>query len=163
MKRSKMMMSILVLLLALFCTFAGGAQAAKEETAQFLGTETVNAECYALKRWTVWQHWYYVPASLPENVRAAENQEEVKLVAGKNDVTPEIMAADLISGDDFLSDAVKFHRDEEGKVKIYVDNACLNQPGEAVFRIRLKAKDFYYETEYTLRVFDCFRITQQGI
>ena len=150
----------------------GGSSVVKEITiggarkrtsfGKLTGKETVNADL----RTGDWQHpWtfldkiIYAPSTMPEGLRADDSLSTIRLYPkGKNDnkQTPDAGTLEFISGDESLRHALAFRlpAEDENDHNIYL-TADLNsrtKPGEAVFRLRLKAGNLYYEREFTFRV-----------
>lgn len=116
----------------------------------FTGEETVNA---SIPLSGLLDPWLYVPSTLPANVWLQDFTSDVTLIpADKPEAqakAPDSGEITFLSGDESLKDALLY---DPEKQQLFVDNRKLTQPGEAVFRVRLKAGSLYYESEETLRV-----------
>ena len=99
----------------------------------------------------IFDTWYYVPDTVPEEITVQDWSREMTLkISGKENPTEPATVTELtfLSGDEFLRDAVI----AEGSV-LRVDNSKLGAPGRAKFHVRLESEHLSAEKDCTLRVF----------
>lgn len=135
------------LLLALVLLCATGAvenpaSAAKKITATYLDEH--------------FSAWYYVPETVPENLRTNLNmsfivrlQEEGK--GSTDDITK--ASVKFVSGDDFLKDALSCEMMERQGLVLHIHPETFTQPGQAVFHFSLKSSKYSLEEDRTLTVY----------
>lgn len=123
---------------------------------EFTGTETVRGRCNDLE--AVQPIWLYLPSSLPDKVESSQFGAHIYLDTPEGErLVPDTYSVEFLSGNESFRDALVFqeqHTDEIHHLQLLADNRQLEETGEAVFRIRLKAGEVYGETDYTLRVLD---------
>ena len=99
----------------------------------------------------IFDTWYYVPDTVPEDITVQDWSQEMTLkLSGRENPSEPAVVTELtfISGDEFLRDAVI----AEGSV-LRVDNSKLVAPGRAIFHVRLESEHLSVDKDCTLRVF----------
>ncbi len=99
----------------------------------------------------IFDTWYYVPDTVPEDITVQEWSREMTLkISGLGNPSESATVTELtfLSGDEFLRDAVI----AEGTV-LRVDNSKLVSPGRAEFHVRLESEHFSVDENRTLLVY----------
>lgn len=152
-------MVMLLILTGLICLC--GIPGAKAERVRsygsFTGSETVNAKCSNLDEHSDFMNsWLYVPTTIPDGYRTTlVTYPYLYPISGSyKSVVPTSYSAEFISGNEHFRNAILFDDYSSGspQLMMLVDNDCLTEPGQAVFRIRMAGENLYYETDYTLTV-----------
>lgn len=94
---------------------------------------------------------YYVPDSLPKEMQINEWVDYVYL----NSEDVKFAYANLLSGDEFLKDALFFKYDNaSGHMCVRIDDTELVSPGHAIFEIYCESDHYQTISEFELYVFD---------
>ena len=161
MKKHIVIMTLAVITAILvICSGASGEEPEKTFSfGEFTGNETINAEPWDSghnKPFMFFSKLFYLNGTLPEGLLAYDERMYISLVpAGQSDgaVIPDAGEIAFLSGDESLREAVCFDMDASGDVVMSTDlDARRTEPGEARFRVRLKAGGLYYENEYVFRL-----------
>ena len=109
--------------------------------------------------------WLYVPSTVPDTVELREWSEWASFDGDKTGTEfGRTCSIEFVSGDEALKDALKYKtytsdfwdagtmKNDLPMMDLYIENAALTEPGEAVFHVKVQSEHFTDEGDISIRV-----------
>ena len=155
-KRIGILVLAIAVTLALLCVSAAGEDELKQSFGEMAEGQKVNAVLKGDNRCSFFYSVIYAQSAVPSGLMANNMRQSLYLSQSdesSDQKNPDAGLIEFVSGDEALRDSLCFEISKwtEGEVELCTRLAG-KEPGEAVFRLRLKAGSLYYEEEFTLRL-----------
>ncbi len=154
-KQAGIIALVLFAFITLICATAVGDEDDVVFFGEFSGNETVNAEMtgFSGTPFIFFEKPFYASSTLPEELTTSSRFDYVFLCKPgqeRDRQVPDAGELTFLSGDETLKDALCFSLFDRVRVGTRIGKDV--QPGEARYRIRLKAGKLYYEAEFVFRL-----------